>query len=102
MSSNSTERTRSLRESRRAAGLCPQCGDREPDDGRKRCSDCLRVNRDRTNSNREAQILKGVCPACGGESKRKDITVAYRKSRRFMNILCDRCVRQRMLKRLRK
>ena len=92
--STSTERTRQLRQERRELGLCPQCGDRPPAEGRAVCGVCLEVNRLRGKAKRENSILNGKCPDCGGPSKRVEVTVIFRKRRRFADGRCRRCTRR--------
>ena len=77
-----TERTKMLRQERRAAGLCYQCGDRRPEPERALCGPCLDVNRQRAKAQRESALLRGKCPECGGPSTREEVRVAAQKRRR--------------------
>ena len=88
----STERTKMLRQERRAAGLCYQCGDRRPEPERPLCGPCLEVNRQRAKAQRESALLRGKCPECGGPSTREEVRVAAQKRRRFRHVRCKPCL----------
>ena len=93
----STERTSALRAERREAGLCPQCGERPPVDGKARCHQCLEINQARAKAQRNKHILRGKCPDCGAPAERTEITVAAVKRRRFAQKRCVPCRRRRIL-----
>lgn len=60
----------SLRDRRRSAGLCPQCGIRAPRQGMYNCEDCA----DRYSELREIKISRGLCGNGCGRARREGKT----------------------------
>lgn len=53
--------------SRRAAGLCGQCGN--VPSVAARCDGCLEINRERSYATRRENLAAGRCWNCGGDSE---------------------------------
>ncbi|MBR1750900.1 MAG: hypothetical protein IJ740_08480 [Ruminococcus sp.] len=81
-----------------AHGICPHCGQNEPQKGYKLCLECRTANNDRRRANykpeesqserhkalRERRIAKGLCPKCGKRKPEigyKSCSVCKAKSR---------------------
>ena len=60
--------TRRLRNARREAGLCPDCGGR-PRPGRVRCAECLTISADTARHLRAVRRGAGLCWRCGAPSE---------------------------------
>ena len=65
---------RNLRAERRAAGLCPYCGERNDRPGKYYCSTCAEHHNQYSARFKAERVVSRICPRCGGELDREGFT----------------------------
>ncbi|HEX3015132.1 MAG TPA: hypothetical protein VHQ46_01920 [Desulfobacteria bacterium] len=97
---------RALRAERRAAGLCPYCGEKNDRPGKYYCTNCAQRHNEKKAEWIENRLVSHICPKCGGELDREGFTcskckqknslaVAEIKNRYMQQGLCQRCGKAR-------